>query len=115
MAIIRDYAFASSTSPNPLDPIVSHLRIRSTNQYMYKSSLPELEIKQLLLDNGNIRYTLKLESDVKDLNIPLNIKLPNDQTITVVLSQKSVVIVLDNRFDIYAYIEANYLLRIERE
>jgi aminopeptidase N len=85
------------------------------NQYMYKSSLPELEIKQLLLDNGNIRYTLKLESDVKDLNIPLNIKLPNDQTITVVLSQKSVVIELDNRFDIYAYIEANYLLRIERE
>jgi hypothetical protein len=36
MAIIRDYAFASSTSPNPLDPIIIHLRIKSTNQDMYK-------------------------------------------------------------------------------
>ena len=35
MAIIRDYAFASSTSPNPLDPIIIHLRIKSTNQDMY--------------------------------------------------------------------------------
>jgi aminopeptidase N len=85
------------------------------NQYLYKSSLPELEIKQLLLDNGNIRYTLTLEADVKDLKLPLNIKLPNGQTITVVVSDKSVVLELDNRFDLYAFIEANYLLRIERE
>jgi aminopeptidase N len=85
------------------------------DQYLYKSSLPELEIKQLLLDNGNIRYTLTLEADVKDLKLPLNIKLPNGQIITVVLSDKSVVLELDNRFDLYAFIEANYLLRIERE
>ena len=85
------------------------------DQYLYKSSLPELEIKQLLLDNGNIRYTLTLEADVKDLSIPLNIKLSNGQTITVVVSDKSVALELDNRFDLYAFIEANYLLRIERE
>lgn len=84
-------------------------------QYLYGKNIPELEIKQLLLDNGNIRYTLTLESDVKDLKLPLNIKLPNGQTITVVLSDKSVVIELDKRFDLYAFIEANYLLRIERE
>jgi hypothetical protein len=36
MSIIRDYAFASSTCPNPFDPIVIHLRIKSTNQNMYK-------------------------------------------------------------------------------
>ena len=84
-------------------------------QYLYSKNIPELEVKQLLLDNGNIRYTLTLEADVKDLNIPLNIKLPNGQTIAVVLSDKSVVLELDNRFDIYAFIEANYLLRIEHE
>lgn len=84
-------------------------------QYLYGKNIPELEIKQLLLDNGNIRYTLTLESDVKDLKLPLNIKLPNGQTITVVVSDKSVVLELDNRFDLYAFIEANYLLRIERE
>jgi hypothetical protein len=37
MAIIRDYAFASSTCPNPFDPIIIHLRIKSTNQEMYKN------------------------------------------------------------------------------
>jgi aminopeptidase N len=84
-------------------------------QYLYSKNIPELEVKQLLLDNGNIRYTLTLEADVKDLNIPLNIKLPNGQTIAVVLSDKSVVLELDNRFDIYAFIETNYLLRIEHE
>lgn len=84
-------------------------------QYLYGKNIPELEIKQLLLDNGNIRYTLTLESDVKDLKLPLNIKLPNGQTITVVVSDKSVVLELDKRFDLYAFIEANYLLRIERE
>ncbi len=84
-------------------------------QYLYNKNVPELEIKQLLLDNGNIRYTLTLEADVKDLKLPLNIKLANGQTITVVVSDKSIVIELDNRFDLYAFIEANYLLRIERE
>ena len=37
MSIIRDYAFASSTAPNPSDPIILHLRIKSTNQAMYKN------------------------------------------------------------------------------
>lgn len=36
MNIIRDYAFATSTAPNSLDPIILHLRIKSTNQDMYK-------------------------------------------------------------------------------
>ena len=58
---------------------------------------------------------MRLESDVKDLNIPLNIKLTNGETIAVVASDKSVVLELDTRFDLYAFIEANYLLRIERE
>lgn len=35
--IIRDYAFASSTAPNAQDPIIIHLRIKSTNQTMYKN------------------------------------------------------------------------------
>lgn len=37
MSIIRDYAFATSTAPNALDPIIIHLRIKSTNQDMYKN------------------------------------------------------------------------------
>ena len=32
---IINYAFAGSTAPNPTDPILIHLRIKSTNQKMY--------------------------------------------------------------------------------
>ena len=46
--IIRDYAFANSTAPNPLDPIILHLRIKSTNQKMYSN------FAKLLESNNNI-------------------------------------------------------------
>lgn len=41
--IIRDYAFASSTAPNPLDPIILHLRIKSSNIEMYNNFAKLLE------------------------------------------------------------------------
>lgn len=41
--IIRDYAFASSTAPNPFDPIILHLRIKSSNQPMYDNFAKLLE------------------------------------------------------------------------
>lgn len=41
--IIRDYAFASSTAPNPFDPIILHLRIKSSNQEMYTNFAKILE------------------------------------------------------------------------
>ena len=41
--IIRDYAFANSTAPNPLDPIILHLRIKSSNQEMYTNFAKILE------------------------------------------------------------------------
>jgi hypothetical protein len=43
MNVIRDYAFATATSPNPKDPIIIHLRIKSTNQEMYKNFAKILE------------------------------------------------------------------------
>jgi hypothetical protein len=43
MNIIRDYAFATSTAPNALDPIIIHLRIKSNNQEMYKNFAKILE------------------------------------------------------------------------
>ena len=50
MNIIRDYAFATSTAPNSLDPIIIHLRIKSTNQQMYTNFAKLLEnYDQLLL------------------------------------------------------------------
>lgn len=43
MNVIRDYAFATSTAPNSLDPIIIHLRIKSSNQQMYKNFAKLLE------------------------------------------------------------------------
>jgi len=34
---IQNYAFSNSTAPNPADPIILHLRIKSTNQKMYEN------------------------------------------------------------------------------
>ena len=46
--IIRDYAFVNSTAPNPFDPIIFHLRIKSDNQKMYSN------FAKLLEGNNNI-------------------------------------------------------------
>jgi hypothetical protein len=35
MEVINSYAFADGTCPNPTDPIIIHLRIKSSNQTMY--------------------------------------------------------------------------------
>jgi len=43
MNVIRDYAFSTSTAPNSSDPIIIHLRIKSTNQSMYKNFAKILE------------------------------------------------------------------------
>lgn len=43
MNILRDYAFSTSTAPNSNDPIIIHLRIKSTNQAMYQNFAKLLE------------------------------------------------------------------------
>ena len=43
MNIIQNYAFSTSTAPNALDPIILHMRIKSTNQNMYKNFAKLLE------------------------------------------------------------------------
>jgi len=43
MNVIRDYAFSTSIAPNSLDPIIIHLRIKSTNQAMYQNFAKLLE------------------------------------------------------------------------
>ena len=37
MSVLRDYAFSDANAPNPKDPIIMHLRIKSTNQKMYEN------------------------------------------------------------------------------
>jgi len=37
MDVVKNYAFAGGTCPNPLDPLILHLRIKSTNPQMYQN------------------------------------------------------------------------------
>jgi hypothetical protein len=49
MNVIRDYAFSTSTAPNSQDPIIVHLRIKSTNQTMYQNFAKLLEKYESIL------------------------------------------------------------------
>ena len=50
MSVLRDYAFSDANAPNPEDPIIMHLRIKSTNQKMYENFAKLLqEYEDLLL------------------------------------------------------------------
>jgi hypothetical protein len=69
MNIIRDYAFAGSTSPNPSDPIILHLRIKSNNQKMFKNFAKLLENYNSILLGKKYSY----ENHGENLgNIPLS-------------------------------------------
>jgi hypothetical protein len=56
MNTIRDYAFSTATSPNPKDPIIIHLRIKSTNQTMYKNFAKILESYDTILLGKEYSY-----------------------------------------------------------
>jgi hypothetical protein len=69
MNTISNYAFSGSTSPNPFDPIIIHIRFKSENQKMYKNMAKTLEKynsillgKQYSFENqgrslGNVKLT----------------------------------------------------------
>ena len=56
MKIIRDYAFTTATAPNPGDPIIIHLRIKSENLKMYQNFAKLLEGYDSLLLGKDYSY-----------------------------------------------------------
>ena len=68
MNIIKNYAFSASNAPNFGDPILIHLRIKSTNQAMYQNFAKLLQsYNSLLLDK-----TYSFENQGKNLgSVPL--------------------------------------------
>jgi hypothetical protein len=51
MDVIQNYAFATASAPNSLDPIIVHLRIKSSNQTMFQNFAKMLEdYDNILLD-----------------------------------------------------------------
>ena len=56
LGILKNYAFASAGAPNPLDPIIVHLRIRSANQSMYDNFAEILESYDSLLLGKEFSY-----------------------------------------------------------
>jgi Phosphatidylinositol-specific phospholipase C, X domain len=56
MYTIQNYAFSNSTCPNPNDPIILHLRIKSTNQNMYTNLANLLESYNNILLGKDYSY-----------------------------------------------------------
>jgi hypothetical protein len=68
MDTIRNYAFSGGTCPNPTDPILIHLRFKSSNQNMYS------KLTDIFKSNTDIMLgpSYSYESEGKNLgNIPL--------------------------------------------
>jgi len=56
MNIIANYAFSTSTAPNPVDPIIFHLRIKSNNQEMYTNLAKIFEANESLFLGPEYSY-----------------------------------------------------------
>lgn len=56
MDILANYAFAGSTAPNPNDPIIIHLRIKSTNKNMYDNFAKIFEEHDTILLGKDYSY-----------------------------------------------------------
>ena len=68
MDTIRNYAFSGSTSPNPTDPLLIHLRFKSNNQPMYAN------LANIFKSNTDIMLgpSYSYEAEGKNLgNVPL--------------------------------------------
>lgn len=65
--VLRNNAFSNSTSPNPKDPLIVHLRIKSENQKMYTNLATLLQTNEDLLlgkeyGNENINRRSQIEN-----------------------------------------------------
>jgi len=56
LTMINNYAFAQSTSPNPRDPIIIHLRFKTSNQNTYKNMAKLLESYSSILLGKEYSY-----------------------------------------------------------
>jgi hypothetical protein len=89
--VIRDYAFAGSTSPNPLDPIILHLRIKSSNMNMYANLAKLLESNnEMLLDKQySFEYNGKNLGSVKLSDLAGKVIITVDRSNTAFLESEA--------------------------
>lgn len=82
LSVICDNAFVISTAPNPTDPIIIHLRIKSTNLEMYKSFANILKNKNTFLLGEEYSF----ENHGKNLG---NVKLSEFKNKIVIIVDRS--------------------------
>jgi hypothetical protein len=85
MEIIDGYAFANGTSPNPTDPLIIHLRIKSTNQEIYTKMAK-------LFSN----YKKMLGVDYSYINTGKNIGME-----PLLNFQNKIILIVDNSNDVF--------------
>uniref|UniRef100_A0A6C0B0A3 PI-PLC Y-box domain-containing protein n=1 Tax=viral metagenome TaxID=1070528 RepID=A0A6C0B0A3_9ZZZZ len=96
MNIVTNYAFASSTAPNPLDPIIMHFRFKSANQDMYQNFANLLKTYDSFLLGPNYSF----EDNGQNFG---NTKLMDLKGKIVIIVDKSNNTFMDTR-DFYEYV-----------
>jgi hypothetical protein len=93
MDTIRNYAFASSTCPNPTDPLIIHLRCKSNNQSMYTN------LANIFRSNTDIMLGPKYSFESAGANLG---------NVPLLSLQNKVIVIMDKTNE--AFIENNKLL-----
>jgi hypothetical protein len=94
MEIIKNYAFSSGTAPNPTDPVIIHLRIKSNNQPMYSNLASILKSYDSIMLGKEYSYEYSFENQKHNLG-----KLP------LLSFRKKIILVVDKINN--AYLENN--------
>lgn len=82
MDTIRNYAFSGSTSPNPTDPIIIHLRCKSNNQQMYT------KLADIFKSNNDIMLGMQYSFEVEGKNLG-NVPLLSLQNKVILIMDRS--------------------------
>lgn len=79
---IRNYAFSGSTCPNPTDPLIIHLRCKSSNQLMYA------DLANIFKSNTDIMLGPKYSYESKGTNLG-NVPLLSLQNKVILIMERS--------------------------
>jgi hypothetical protein len=94
MEVIKNYAFSSGTAPNPTDPVIVHLRIKSNNQPMYSNLASILKSYDSFMLGKEYSYEYSFENQKHNLG-----KLP------LLSFRKKIILIVDKINN--AYLENN--------
>jgi len=104
MSILKDYAFASGTCPNPNDPLFIHLRIYSSNNDMFKNLTTIMKQYNNILLDPTFSWVNKGNDNKINIHylgdVPL-LQFPQNKIAVIIQENKSCI---DDSCPLYEYV-----------